>query len=96
MSQETRSAQLKAEGNALFSQKKYALASVKYGEAIDLDGDNAVLYANRAACFLSLKRLFRYLQRPLVLFTTISNRYLDAATEAMKVCLYVFPPGASN
>lgn len=62
MSQDTKSAQLKAEGNTLFLQGQYGLASVKYEEAIDAGGDNAILYANRAACFLSLKRLVHYFE----------------------------------
>jgi stress-induced-phosphoprotein 1 len=47
-------AKLKEEGNALFVKKEYGLAIAKYSEAIAADGDNAVLYANRAACQLAL------------------------------------------
>lgn len=47
---------LKEEGNKLFSQKKYALASVKYSEAIAIDGNNAILYANRSASRFALKQ----------------------------------------
>jgi len=50
---------LKEEGNKLFSQKKYAEAASKYTDAIRLGSDNsvnAVLYCNRAACSLALKR----------------------------------------
>ncbi|KAJ7707342.1 hypothetical protein B0H17DRAFT_918085 [Mycena rosella] len=53
---------LKSQGNALFSAKKFKEAGKKYTEAIEA-GDEAadpkglaVLYANRAACRLSLKR----------------------------------------
>ncbi|KAJ6545090.1 hypothetical protein DFH09DRAFT_1040591 [Mycena vulgaris] len=66
------SAELKAQGNALFSAKNFGQASKKYTEAIEA-GDEAtdpkglaVLYANRSACRLSLKR------------------YLDASNDAMK------------
>lgn len=48
-------AALKAEGNKLFLQKDYPAAIQKYTAAINADGQNAVLYANRAACYLSLK-----------------------------------------
>jgi tetratricopeptide (TPR) repeat protein len=47
---------LKAEGNELFGRKKYDQAAIKYTKAIELDGNNAVLYANRVACHLALKR----------------------------------------
>ncbi|KAG7090404.1 hypothetical protein E1B28_009524 [Marasmius oreades] len=49
---------LKEEGNKLFLEKKYTEAITKYTKAISLDGADvvlAVLYANRAACRLSLK-----------------------------------------
>jgi hypothetical protein len=46
----------KAEGNALFAKKKYALAYAKYSDAIAEDGSNAILYGNRAACSLSMRR----------------------------------------
>jgi len=49
-------AELKAEGNNLFGQKKYDQAAVKFTEAIELDRSNAILYANRAACYLALKQ----------------------------------------
>ena len=49
-----KAAQLKAEGNALYVAKDFALATVKYTEAIALDGKNAILFANRAACRLAL------------------------------------------
>ena len=48
--------ELKAEGNELFRQKKYDQAAIKFTKAIELDGSNSVLYANRAACHLALKR----------------------------------------
>ncbi|TDL24542.1 hypothetical protein BD410DRAFT_838064 [Rickenella mellea] len=49
MSASEDSLQLKAEGNALFLEKKYVEASEKYTSAIELDGENAILWANRAA-----------------------------------------------
>ncbi|KAJ6545092.1 hypothetical protein DFH09DRAFT_1367685 [Mycena vulgaris] len=68
------SAELKAQGNALFTAKKFEKADKKYTEAIQKVGDEAandpktlaVLYANRAACRLALKR------------------YLDANNDAKK------------
>jgi hypothetical protein len=49
-------ATLKEEGNTLFTQKKYKEARIKYTLAIGLDPSNPVLFANRAACNLSLKK----------------------------------------
>ncbi|KAJ7471475.1 hypothetical protein B0H11DRAFT_1730055 [Mycena galericulata] len=55
-------AELKAQGNALFSAKNFEIAGKKYTEAIQASDEAtdpkglAVLYANRAACRLSLKR----------------------------------------
>ena len=48
--------ELKAKGNELFGQRKYDQAAKKFTKAIELDSSNAVLYANRAACHLALKR----------------------------------------
>jgi hypothetical protein len=48
--------ELKAEANELFGRKKFGQAAIKYTKAIELDRGNAVLYANRAACHLALKR----------------------------------------
>ncbi|KAK0479769.1 hypothetical protein IW261DRAFT_1608046 [Armillaria novae-zelandiae] len=55
MSEET-ATRLKEEGNALFIQSKFDEALVKYTAAIELDGSNAILWANRSACHLSMKR----------------------------------------
>ncbi|KAF8176592.1 hypothetical protein K438DRAFT_1727120 [Mycena galopus ATCC 62051] len=53
-------ADLKAQGNALFGAKDFAEAEKKYTGAIEASDDDgkalAVLYANRAACRLSMKR----------------------------------------
>ncbi len=49
-------AKLKDEGNAFFKKKEYQQAYLKYTDAIENDERNAVLYANRAACSLSLRR----------------------------------------
>ncbi|KAJ3016996.1 hypothetical protein NUW54_g685 [Trametes sanguinea] len=48
--------QLKAEGNELHSKGNYAAARSKYSEAIKLDGENAVLYANRAAAYIAQRQ----------------------------------------
>lgn len=47
---------LKAEGNALFVKKDYKRAHLKYSEAIKVDDNNAILYANRAACSQFLRK----------------------------------------
>ena len=46
---------LKDEGNTLFKQSKFHEAAAKYSQALALE-ETAVVYANRAQCFLSLKR----------------------------------------
>ncbi|KAI3611764.1 hypothetical protein WG66_007728 [Moniliophthora roreri] len=51
-----RAEKLKEEGNALFAKKEYKAATQKCTEAIALNDKNPVLYANRAACRLSLKK----------------------------------------
>ena len=51
----SRAEYLKAEGNTFFLRKDYALAALKYTEALEVDEGNAVLWANRAACRLQLK-----------------------------------------
>ncbi|KAJ3899296.1 hypothetical protein F5879DRAFT_926356 [Lentinula edodes] len=55
MSTDERVKKLKEEGNKLFAQKQYVAAAEKYTEALQLGGDNAVLYSNRAACRLKMK-----------------------------------------
>ncbi|KAH7907788.1 hypothetical protein BJ138DRAFT_1182187 [Hygrophoropsis aurantiaca] len=46
---------LKAEGNTLHQQGKYKQAYAKYTEAIKLNGNNAIFYANRAASALFMQ-----------------------------------------
>ncbi|KAI0651477.1 hypothetical protein C8Q79DRAFT_37630 [Trametes meyenii] len=46
----------KAEGNELFIKKDFSAAYKKYTQAIGLDGSNAILYSNRAACSLGRGR----------------------------------------
>ncbi|KAI3603927.1 small glutamine-rich tetratricopeptide repeat-containing protein alpha-like isoform 1 [Moniliophthora roreri] len=46
---------LKEEGNELFRQQKYQEAAIKYGEAIELDGKNPILFSNRALCCLKMR-----------------------------------------
>ncbi|KAH8104668.1 hypothetical protein BXZ70DRAFT_1005179 [Cristinia sonorae] len=53
---QTPAEKLKAEGNALFVKKDYRAAHHKYSEAIKIDGNNAILYANRAACSQFLRK----------------------------------------
>ena len=40
-------------GNEAFVAKKFDEAIALYSEAIALDGDNAVYYSNRSACYAS-------------------------------------------
>ena len=47
---------LKAEGNTFHGKGDYAKARSKYSDAIILDDENPVLYANRAATYISLKQ----------------------------------------
>ena len=53
---ETRVAELKAEGNALYLRKKSEAAANKYTQALQLDDHNVILYCNRAACRLAQSR----------------------------------------
>ncbi|KAI9574036.1 hypothetical protein HD554DRAFT_583804 [Boletus coccyginus] len=48
--------QLKDEGNALFVKKDFVRAHDKYSEAIAIDDQNAVLYANRSACSFGMNK----------------------------------------
>jgi stress-induced-phosphoprotein 1 len=75
---------LKEEGNALFVQKDFVPAILKYSEAITLDGNNAVLYANRSACRYSLKQSVCSVLR-CFLQADHNFRYLDAKSDALKV-----------
>ncbi|EGO24395.1 hypothetical protein SERLADRAFT_438006 [Serpula lacrymans var. lacrymans S7.9] len=56
MAQTPTSLQLKDAGNTLYLKKDYIGAYAKYTEAIVVDGDNAVLYANRSACCLAIEK----------------------------------------
>lgn len=47
---------LKDEGNALFAKKDYQAALNKYSQAMQQDAENAILFANRAACALQLEK----------------------------------------
>lgn len=49
------SEKLKSEGNELFGLGNFQLALSKYTEAVKLNGENPVLYSNRAATYLNLK-----------------------------------------
>ena len=46
---------LKTEGNTFHTSGRYKEAYQKYSDAIAHDGENDVLYANRAASSLALK-----------------------------------------
>ena len=47
---------LKIQGNEFYTKRDYNAAHRKYTEAIKKDPQNPVLYANRAAALLALKR----------------------------------------
>jgi len=46
---------LKAEGNKLFAEKKFAESIEKFTQAIEIDPSNHVLYSNRSGAYASLK-----------------------------------------
>ncbi|KAK0211847.1 hypothetical protein IW262DRAFT_1467260 [Armillaria fumosa] len=46
---------LRKEGKEYFRQHKYALAKAKFTDALEGDGENAILYANRSACDYALQ-----------------------------------------
>ncbi|KAI0041555.1 hypothetical protein FA95DRAFT_1469086, partial [Auriscalpium vulgare] len=47
-------ARFKEKGNELYGKKAYKAAIREYTRALALDGGSAVLYSNRAACYLAL------------------------------------------
>ncbi|KAK0421523.1 hypothetical protein EV421DRAFT_1881116 [Armillaria borealis] len=47
---------LREEGKECFRQKNYAQAKEKFTEALKVDEDNAILYANRSACNYALQQ----------------------------------------
>ncbi|KAG8069147.1 hypothetical protein GUJ93_ZPchr0005g15009 [Zizania palustris] len=49
-------AQARAQGNDLFKAGKFAEASIAYGEGLEYEPSNPVLYCNRAACWSKLGR----------------------------------------
>ncbi|EMD42334.1 hypothetical protein CERSUDRAFT_90951 [Gelatoporia subvermispora B] len=75
-----KAADLKAEGNALYTAAKFQEAYIKYTEAIQLDDRNAVLYANRAASSMATKELEGYLSAvfDLRVATQIDENYAKA------------------
>jgi hypothetical protein len=60
MADNSKAALLKDEGNKFFSQKNYVQAFIKYSDAIAEDSTNAILFANRAACCLAMKKCNSY------------------------------------
>jgi tetratricopeptide (TPR) repeat protein len=61
---------LKNEGNTLHKQGKFQAAYRKYSEAIKEDPQNAIYYANRAACSLALKE---YVERSSIVVHQINH-----------------------
>ncbi len=47
---------LKDEGNKHFAKNEFSQAYDKYSAALSRGGDNAILYANRAACSISRRK----------------------------------------
>ncbi|KAK0186385.1 hypothetical protein F5146DRAFT_1227040 [Armillaria mellea] len=45
---------LREEGKEYFRKNKYAQAKAKFTDALEIDGENAILYANRSACNYAL------------------------------------------
>jgi hypothetical protein len=76
---------LKAEGNKLVAAGDHVRAASKYTEAIALDGKNAILFANRAACYLASKRLALPRSRRCYISYYWFRRYHDAVNDASKV-----------
>ena len=52
---ELKAAELKAEANTLYGQRQYQRAAELYTEALEHAPDNAILYANRSACWVRLE-----------------------------------------
>ncbi|THU98406.1 TPR-like protein [Dendrothele bispora CBS 962.96] len=78
----TRVQRLKDEGNALHSAKKFSAAVAKYSEALKIDGSNALIFANRAACLLAMKQYLDALsdaQRATELDPTYSKAWARSA-----------------
>ncbi|KAK0211835.1 hypothetical protein IW262DRAFT_1518184 [Armillaria fumosa] len=46
---------LQEEGKEYFKQHKYALANAEFMNALDVDGENTILYANHLACNYALQ-----------------------------------------
>jgi hypothetical protein len=53
---EAKALELKNKGNELFKQKKWKGALEQYTLAIRADASNAILFGNRAACYLFLEK----------------------------------------
>jgi tetratricopeptide (TPR) repeat protein len=86
--------QLKDQGNELFGKKDYRKAISKFTQAIELDGDaKAILFANRAACHLALKRSSLLEPHCLLWYGLLSLRassYQQGLDDAKKVLTLVF------
>jgi tetratricopeptide (TPR) repeat protein len=87
---------LKDQGNELFGKKEYRKAISKFTLAIELDGDaiaKAILFANRAACHLALKRYSGSLLITLwndLLFSSCASSYQQVLDDAKKVLTLAF------
>lgn len=55
MADDVEAARLKEEGNRHFEKKEFSQAYDKYTAALKR-GENAILYANRAACLLNQRK----------------------------------------
>ena len=52
----------RSEGNVLFREGAWALAVIRYGEALDIDPSSAVLFSNRSAAFAKLGEFHKALE----------------------------------
>lgn len=61
MTSKVEALKLKGEGKTLYGKRDYLAAYTKYSEAIQKEGQNAVLYTNRAAYLLSIEKAVGFL-----------------------------------
>ena len=53
---------IKAKGNTLFGKGEYSKAIEKYDAAIEKATDSAILFANRAACYIGLRKCVHFVR----------------------------------
>ena len=87
--------QLKIEANALYTQGSFLLAIPKYSAAIEKVPDNAILYANRAACYIALEQCVTccvYIPLALFILSQISGGkgrcHQSKASHSRQLCFF--------